>query len=181
MPNILIPYAHTTKKIRVFNHMSTFPFSNSEAPFSVSSQSPTQLEDALAGVLRSLNRPRTPLLASFFSITNLDVIQNRLRGYVQRKTGYAIDRQSDTDLTVIMRKVYGEYANETADQSAPTVAAEVNRLNDVVLGITVPMVASGVAGYLAYLRDASRLPDPLPRGIHTSIKGTKTFELFRAL
>lgn len=153
------------------------PYNNFEVPFSVASTAPSQqLEDSLACVMRSLNQARSPLLSAFFSIENLDVIQNRLRATIQQRTGYAIDRQSDTDLTVIMRKVYAERANSSED-----VKTEVARLNDIVLSIVVPMVATGVAGYLAYLKDASALPEPLPRGVQTSVKGTKTFELFRGL
>lgn len=156
----------------------SFPYNNFEVPFSVTSMAPpNRLEDGLACVLRSLNQGTSPLLQAFFSIENVDVIQNKLRAAIQQKTGYAIDRQSDTDLTVIMRKVYAEHASNVSEN----VATEVARLNDIVLGVVVPMVATGVAGYLAYLKDASRLPEPLPRGAQTSVKGTKTFELFRGL
>lgn len=161
--------------------MSSFPYNNFELPFSMASRTPTQLEDSLSAVMRSLNRARSPLLEAFFSVPNTDVIQNKLRAYIKNKTGYVIDRQSDTDLQIIMRKVYGEHASDPVNQTPDVVAREVSRLNDIVLGITGPMVASGVAGYLGYLRDASSLPEPLPRGIQTSIKGTKTFELFRGL
>ena len=139
--------------------MSSFPYNNFEVPFSVTSQAPsTPLEEGLTAILRSLNQPRTPLAEAFFRIENIDVIQNRLRGTIQAQTGYAIDRQSDSHLVVIMRKVYAEHATN----SSQDIAAEVRRLNDIVLGVAVPMVASGVAAYLSYLKDASRIPDPLP-------------------
>lgn len=156
----------------------SFPYSNFEVPFSAVSQAPSaQLEDRLACITRSLNQPRTPLLEAFFGVPNMDVLQNRLRATIQQQAGYAIDRQSDTDLLVIMRKVFAEHASNV-QQNLP---AEVKRMNDIVLGVAVPMVATGVAGYLAYLRDASRLPEPLARGAQTSVKGTKTFEMFRGL
>lgn len=155
----------------------TSPYNQGARPFPLTSQEPLPaLEDRLAGVMRTLNQPLTPLLQAFFAVENMDVIQNRLRATIQKQTGYVIDRQSDTDLTIIMRKVFGEQAQHQA-----ATAAEVARLNDIVLGVVVPMVATGVAGYLAYVRDASRIPDPLPRGIQTSVKGTKSFELFRGL
>lgn len=158
--------------------MTSFPYNNKELPFAMMSEAPSgALETNLTAVLRSLNQPRTPLAEAFFRLENIDVLQNRLRATIQKQTGYAIDRQSDTHLTVIMRKVFAEHASN----SLQNVEAEVRRLNDIVLGITVPMVASGVASYLAYLKDASRLPEPLPRGVQTSVKGTKTFELFRGL
>lgn len=156
----------------------SFPYSNFEVPFNTASTEPTQrLEDRVEGVRRSLYQPRTPLLEAFFRIENMDVIQNRLRATIQKQTGYMIDRQSDEHLTTIMRKVYLDHASNTMTE----VDKEVRRLNDIVLSITVPMVASGVAGYLAYLRDASRLPEPMPRGVQTSVKGTRSLELFRGL
>lgn len=158
--------------------MSSFPYNNVEAPFVAMSAAPSApLEDGLTSVLRSLNRPRTPLSEAFFRVENIDVIQNRLRATLQRQTGYAIDRQSDTHLTIIMRKVFAEHASNVSQE----LGAEVRRLNDLVLGIAVPMVASGVAAYLTYLKDASRLPEPLPRGVQTSVKGTRQLELFRGL
>lgn len=156
----------------------SFPYNTSESPFSMVSQAPSPgLEDTVTAVLRSLNQTRTPLVVAFFSVENVDVIQNRLRATIEKQTGYKIDRQSDEHLVVIMRKVYAEYATHTSQD----VAAEVRRLDDLVLSISVPMVAAGVAARLAYLKDASRLPDPLPRGTQTSIKGTKTYQLFRGL
>lgn len=153
-------------------------YNNFEAPFSMVSQAPSnELESMLTAVLRSLNQPLTPLIQAFFSIENMDVLQNRLRVTIQKQTGYGITRQSDAHLTIIMRKVYAEYATNSSDN----MAAEIRRLNDMVLSIAVPMVASGVAAHLAYIKDASRIPDPLPRGVQTSIKGTKTYQLFRGL
>ena len=158
--------------------MSAFPYNNFEVPFTmVSDAASVRLEDTLTAVLRSLNTTRTPVAESFFRVENVDVLQNRLRATIQTQTGYAIDRQSDAHLTIIMRKVFAENANSAAGD----VAAETRRLNDMVLRVVVPMVASGLAGYLAYLKDASRIPEPLARGVQTSIKGTKTFELFRPL
>jgi hypothetical protein len=156
--------------------MAAYPYSNFEVPFSLMSQRPlAQLEDPLQPIMRSLNQPRTPLLEAFFSDINVDVIQNGLRGTVLQRTGYSVDRQSDADLSVIMRRVFGEQANIGASD----VSVEVSRLNAMVLDIVVPMVSSGILGYLTYLRDASSLPTPIPRGAQTSVKGTKTFELFR--
>lgn len=152
------------------------PYDNFEVPFSPVSTAGSQLEDAIEGIRRSLNQPRTPLFEAFFAVTNVDVVQNRLRATILRRSGFAIDRQSDTDLLVIMRKVFGENADTTAD-----VPGEVDRLNDKVLYIIVPMVASGLTGYLNYVRDASSIPQPLTRGESTSVKGTKTFEMFRGL
>ena len=155
------------------------PFNNFEVPFSLTSrtESPSQFEDAVEAVRRSLNQPRTPLFDAFFATINLDVIQNRLRATILKSSGYAIDRQSDMDLLVLMRRVYAGNGNV----GTASVAQEVSRLNDLVLYIAVPMVASSVVGYLGYLRDASRIPEPLAYGTQTSTKGTKTYDLFRPI
>ena len=158
--------------------LARFPFTNAEAPFPLASQEPhAALADDVNGIARSMGQLRSPLMDAFFSPRNFDVLQNRLRATIQKQTGYAIGRQSDTDLQVIMRRVYVEHASNTLE----AIEAEVGRLNTIVLQTVVPMVATGVAAHLAYLRDASRLPEPLPRGVQTSVKGTKTFELFRGL
>lgn len=158
--------------------LAAFPFTNAEQPFPLASTEPfTPLADAVTLTARSMNQPRSPLMEAFFSRRNVDVLQNRLRATIQKQTGYSIARQSDTELEVVMRRAYEEHASNTLDG----VEAEVQRLNDIVLRSAVPVVASGVAAYLAYLRDASRIPEPLPRGTQTSVKGTKTFELFRGL
>jgi hypothetical protein len=119
----------------------------------------------------------TRLSEAFFSAVNIEAIQLQIRKLVKKRTGYTVDRQSDEALLAIMRHVYvRDAANLAAD-----VKAEVARLNAKVVAEAAPMVASGVAQYLAYIRDASQLPDPLPRAQQTSVKGSKTSNLFRPL
>lgn len=76
-----------------------------------------------------------------------------------------------------MRYIFIEHASH----SEQNVTAEVRRLNDLVVRETLPNIVSNLAQYLAYLRDASKLPEPLPRGLQTSMRGTKTASLFRPL
>ena len=45
------------------------------------------------------------LSEAFFSRANLDSVQRRLIEAVKAKTGYTVDRQSDVELTGIMRGV----------------------------------------------------------------------------
>lgn len=108
----------------------------------------------------------------FFGQGNVDTIQRQLRDVIRTRMGYVIDRQPDEHLLIIMRYVYMNESRNTGG------AAEVLRLNQLVLKEVVPQVASGVLQYLAYLRDASRLPTPIPRAQATSIKGTYAPQLF---
>lgn len=109
---------------------------------------------------------------AFFSQGNVDAIQRQLSDVIRTRMGYVIDRQPDEHLLIIMRYVYMNESRNTGGD------AEVVRLNQLVLKEIVPQVASGVLQYLAYLRDASRLPTPIPRARATSIKGTYTPQLF---
>lgn len=111
----------------------------------------------------------------FFGQANVDAIQASLRDVIKKRLGYAIGRQPDDQLLIIMRYVY---MNEARNDGG---TAEVRRLNELVLKEIAPMVASGVLQYLAYIRDASRLPTPIPRAQATSVKGTTTTQLFKGL
>jgi hypothetical protein len=112
----------------------------------------------------------TPLTKRFFSKQNVDRIQTRLAKIVNTKTGYMIDRQSDTEILGIMRGVYDMFSDNV------DASEELARLNDIVLEILTTQVVSGVDAYLQYLRDASTLPEPMSRGSFASIKGGKTLE-----
>ena len=135
-----------------------------------------KLETLVRGMTRTIHMQDTPLSALFFSAPNVDEVQRRLRDIIRKETGYTIQRQSDDAILVAMRHVYIRDA-----ANLPDAAREVTHLNSAVLAEIVPMVASGLMQYLAYVRDASRLPQSLPRPQQASIKGSRSTELFRAL
>ena len=112
----------------------------------------------------------TDLSRAFFSKTNLDGIQKQLKTQVHHATGYTIDRQSDTEVTGIMKGVYDAFSNNEGGKE------EIKRLNKIVLEILVDQVTAGVKGYLVYLKDASTMPQPLSRGTFASIKGDRSIE-----
>jgi hypothetical protein len=146
----------------------------------------TRIPDAqtnhIRPALQSMHQCQSPLASLFFSKSNIAHVQVRLREIIQQKTGYTIAPQSENDLSVIMRGIYIEYnTNPPLGASSSTLQHEVNRLNELVLKDIVPMVATNMAQYLGYIKDASSLPPPLERGQATSIKGQKTFQLFRSL
>ena len=124
---------------------------------------------------RSMSTKANDLSRTFFSRKNIDHLQSRLRYEIHKRMAIHIDRQSEEDLVIVMRHVYMMYSRNIGGR------AELERLNELVLREVVPMVGSNVAMHLTYLRDASTLPTPLPRGQATGVKGTKTMELFRPL
>lgn len=120
--------------------------------------------------MATLYRCETDLSRAFFSKTNLDAIQKELKVQIHRATGHVIDRQSDTEVTGIMKGVYDAFSNNEGGKE------EIKRLNDIVLDILVEQVKAGVQGYLTYLKDASTMPQPLSRGTFASIKGERSIE-----
>lgn len=145
-----------------------------EAPFSLFGGSATP-EDRRVSMTRSTHLQASEVSAMFFANANLDALQRRLQAEIRKRTGLQIDRQSDEQLLIVMRYVFMQSGRNVGG------AAEVARLNELVLREIVPQVGAGLAQYMAYLRDASTLPTPIPRGLATSIKGTKTAELFKGL
>lgn len=130
--------------------------------------------DLTSSIVTSMHQCDTPLSGSFFSASNMDVIQSNLRIIVREKTGYVIGRQSEEQVALVMRGVFTLYAN-----SGAPVDHEVKRLNALVLSQLAPMVGTGIAAYLGYVRDASQMHVPLERSKNMSMKGTKMGEMFK--
>ena len=133
--------------------------------------------DLASSIVSSMHQCETPLARAFFSPENMNVIQNNLRIVVREKTGYTIGRQSDEQVVIIMRGIYTLYANNTKGN----VDEEVRRLNAIVLSELAPMVGTGIAAYLGYLRDSTQMYVPMDRPKNMSMKGSKTVELFKGL
>ena len=155
---------------------SSRPFRGPAEPYPMTPAPSAGAVDTKA-VLLSLRQVATPLNTAFFSTANADAIQAELRRVIRQKTGHAIGRQGDEALLAVMRAMY----LQEADFQPRDVRREVARLNALVLREIVPGVASGVLQHLAYLRDSSTLPEPLPHGLQTSVKGTKTTVTFRPM
>lgn len=124
---------------------------------------------------RSTHLQQTQASRMFFDARNVDTLQRRLQQEIRTRTGMRIDRQSDEQLLIVMRYVFIQSGSNMGG------AGEVARLNELVLAEIVPQVGAGLMQYIDYLRDASTLPTPIPRGQATSIKGLKTTELFKGL
>lgn len=151
-------------------------FGRVEQGFSLYSESgPSTLEAKINTMLRSIRQDANPLNTAFFSQGNLNYLQRRIQEIIKEKTDMEIARQSDDQLLIVMRNIY----MQKGALQVQDVKAEVARLNGRVLKAVIPIVGSGLAGYLVYLRDASQMPVPLARGEQTSVKGSKTASLFR--
>jgi hypothetical protein len=114
------------------------------------------------------------LSSVYFSARNLDLVQDAIRYKVFRETNgqYKIGRQSDSELRVIMRSMYLQYA-----KNLPTnCAQQVQELNGMVIDWAVPEILSNLKQYEAYKRDVSQMPTLMDRAPLMTSKGTKTLE-----
>ena len=111
----------------------------------------------------------TPLGNAFFSDFNRESIHSALTNDVQGKTGYVIDRQSDSDLQAIMKSVYIRMAYDEYQD----IRGQVGKMNAAVVSEASRMVMTGVLQQLVYIKDIGSNPVPLAAPTSTSTYGEK--------
>lgn len=126
--------------------------------------------EAVAGVFE-----RTPVSDLFFSVENINALQEgiRYRVWVETNEQYVIGRQNDTELKIIMRALYMQYGQNKAGVDC---LSQVRDINKRVLEYAVPEVITNLKQYETYRRDISTLPVPLERGQLATNRGSKTLE-----
>jgi hypothetical protein len=128
----------------------------------------------------------TPLTFLFFSGKNIDNLQNLIKFVTYNQIGQLIDKQSDTELMIIMRSIFLEYSahpklpDESMTQDELDVlfkkyTNEVARLNELVVNAVVPMIASQLQQYMDYIKDASQQPYQRENPKSDSIAGQKEY------
>lgn len=117
---------------------------------------------------------KSELSELFFSRTNIDTVQEGIRYLVYKKScgKHIIDKQSETDLIVIMRSIYLQYG----EYKPYGIKEQVRDLNSRVLEYCVPKILEEINIYMHYRKDISSLPTPMDRGQFMSAKGTKVLE-----
>lgn len=118
---------------------------------------------------------RNQLADVFFSQENIDILQESIRYLVNQKScgKHTIDRQSDSELKLIMRAFYLQEGRH----SQYNIIEDVRELNSMVLGYAVPKILQEINMYMYYKQDIGRNPVPMSRGEFSSSKGTKQLEL----
>ena len=116
----------------------------------------------------------TQLSDAFFSIKNIQIIQNGIRAGVFNKSNqqYVVAEQNMDELQIIMRAIFLQYS-----KNLPTnIPGQIQELNKVVLDYSINQVYGEADGYMKYKRDASTLVVPLAMPIMVSTSG-KQLEL----
>ena len=115
----------------------------------------------------------TVLSNLFFSLKNVQIIQNALRAGVYNYSNkkYIIDEQHPDSLNIIMRAIYLQNSVNMPDN----VTEQITKLNNIVIQYCVPRIFGEVQGYVKYKEDASTLAVPLDKPM--SVYTDKTLEL----
>lgn len=112
----------------------------------------------------------------FLSKLNVDALQDaiRYRVYVESDGRHTIGRQSDVELSLVMRSILLQRGRNDDRDSA---IDQVRELNATVLSWCVPRVLSEVDQYERYREDVSTLPVPMERGGLATSKGARSLEI----
>ena len=115
----------------------------------------------------------TPLSNLYFSANNINALQEGIRYKVFTQTNQTIGRQSDSELKIVMRGIFLQYARNNPGDTI----GQVRELNGKVLDYAVPEVISNLRQYQKYLYDASTMPEPLARAPIATMKGSRSLNI----
>jgi hypothetical protein len=137
----------------------------------------------------------TPVSALFFSLKNINALQQGICNQVYNKSNgkYNVGKQSETELKIIMRSIYFESlsigspyvmqqiqrrsnTHEPLQPNSSIVIQQVRELNKKVLDWSVAKVLENVQQFDQYKKDVSTLPNPMDLPTLMSSSGRKTLE-----
>lgn len=129
------------------------------------------------GVLNTINRLYSGNCVSetFFSKENINILQEGIINSVYNTSDgrYSIGRQSDQELTIVMRSIYFQYGKNLNFN----INEQVRELNIKVIRWCVDEIITNINQYMNYKANVSTLPMPMERAQLPSQKGTKTLEI----
>jgi hypothetical protein len=115
----------------------------------------------------------TPLNKLFFSQGNVDTLQGQIQSTVQQMVSATIDRQSDSDLLLVMRSYYLQYA----ENNPARLAEELAELNHRVVNFCANRIAVEVEAYRFYRKDIMDFPEPIANPMNVKKYGSMPGEL----
>lgn len=115
----------------------------------------------------------TPLNRLFFSQGNIDRLQTDIQMTVRQMVNATIDRQSDSDLMMVMRSYYLQYAQNNPAR----LQEELDDLNKRVVNFCSNRIAVEVEAYRYYRKDIMDFPAPIANPVDVKIYGTRVGEL----
>lgn len=121
---------------------------------------------------RTNHEEDNPLVRAFMCEKNMKRIQLLLikRVFVETKGKIIIPPQSETDVYLIMRAIYTQYARHLPCN----LKEQIQILNKATIEESIGGVMTGIKQKLLYYRDISTNLDPPDRPVNLSKKGTRT-------
>jgi len=116
----------------------------------------------------------TNLSNLFFSMTNVQIIQNGLRAGVYNYSNkkYIIDEQNADALNIIMRAVY----LQNSKNQDYNLTEQIKELNKLVIDYCVKTILVELEARFNYMRDKFAPRELLPNSLNTSTSGSKSFK-----
>ena len=113
----------------------------------------------------------------FFDRKNIDNIHNQIINEVSKKTSFRIGKQSETELQLIMRSIFLQFA-----KNQPCfIKEQVQELNKKVLLYCVDRIVVEISQYLEYKDTVNKMPMPLNHPKNISSAGNKGLTFFQPL
>ena len=97
----------------------------------------------------------------YFSKENIELLQSAIRYEVNQITGKVIDKQSPTELSIVMRSIYLQNGNPMV--SSNSIKKEVVKLNSMVIDYCSEQISTQVLQYQGYIQKLTTLPVPIER------------------
>lgn len=155
-------------------NLNALPYAaGASVPDSAGFSYPKQTEANFASDMLRGNWDHTVLSDTFFTRSNVDVIQRDIRNLVYRMSGpqkYVIDDQDVDELKMVMRAMYLQYSKNNTFN----VEGQLQELNKLVVEWAAPRIMSEIQAYNYYLNDISHLPVPLQQPLNMSSAGTRS-------
>ena len=109
----------------------------------------------------------------YFSRTNINEVQGRLKTAVYQSSNFSIGPQDEIELVNVMKDIYVNYGRPPL--LLKDYRNSLNDLNTLVVEKLTPNVISNIKQYLQYLKDSSTQPVTMQQPINTSVTGTFTY------
>ena len=132
---------------------------NSMGRFQLHDKIPISDRDDYANNAMNGNWERSALSDTFFSMKNIQILQNGIRTGVYKESNgrFSISEQDEDILKIIMRSIFLQNSKNLPSN----ISEQVEELNNLVLAYAVPQVTGEAIGYVNYKRDASTMYTPI--------------------
>ena len=111
------------------------------------------------------------LVNAFFSQRNVNLVHANIRTTIKDKYNLSIDRQSETELSLVMLGIYNLHQGGVVSKD---IQCQVRRLNAIVIEWCVTNIVNNIRHDMGYIRDSTRPYALLDRPVNTSQKGEST-------